>query len=219
MVFIMLLVSAGSPGPFPITNNTLMKSTSLLRSLLAVAALAFTATSSQAVIYDVFAQANSSSGGSGLQTITLTAGQAFSVSADPTDLWSAGALPRWSNADGLITDTFATGSDESGENAGTWIGMDFGPWSQDGFTAPYGSLVGRIGSDYLLLGTNFSGVAPSSGQLELFYWDSNNGDNSGKIAANVQAAAGVPESGGFVVFGLAGAGLAIMRRFFGKKTA
>src|SRR5262245_60758939 len=99
--------------------------------------------SARAVTVDAFA--NSSSGGSGEATgVVLTAGQAFTVTVALNDLWSAGALPRWSNADGLIVPLVATGSDESGETAGTVIGSIFPLWTQDGFTAPYGSLVGQI---------------------------------------------------------------------------
>jgi hypothetical protein len=51
--------------------------------------------------------------------------------------------------------------------------------------------VGQIGAgNYFVVGTNFSGVAGSSGVLKLYYWDSNNDDNSGSVAANVSV---VPE--------------------------
>ena len=75
-----------------------------------------------ATIYtgNVSAYLNSSSGGNGLDLgIHLTSGQSFTTSAGSGDLWSAGALPRWSNADGLITDLYATGTDDSGQVAGT----------------------------------------------------------------------------------------------------
>ena len=62
-------------------------------TLVAVAAVC-AATASQALTVNVDAAANSSTGGVGLDTLSLTAGQAFSVSVDPLDLWSAGALPR-----------------------------------------------------------------------------------------------------------------------------
>lgn len=141
----------------------------------------------RAVTVNVFAQANSSSGGTGALTgVFLTAGQAFSVSAGLDDLWSAGALPRWSNADGLTGDRLATGTDESGENANIQIGRSFGLYSQGGLDAPYGSLVGQIGGGaFFLIGTNFSGFANATGLLSLFYWDENNGDNSGSILATV----------------------------------
>ena len=78
------------------------------------------------VAFDVDAFANSTSGtGAGLDTgIFFDAGDVFSVEVDPNDLWSAGALPRWSNADGLTGDLFATGTDDSGESAGTQIGAE-----------------------------------------------------------------------------------------------
>jgi hypothetical protein len=157
-----------------------------------IAGLAGVGTSSaRAVTIDVFAQANSSSGGTGALTgISLTFGQAFTVSAALTDLWNAGPLPRWSNADGLIAPLLATGSDDSGEPAGTPIGSIFPLYTQDGFTAPYGSLVGQIASGpFFLVGTNFSNTANATGQLSLYYWDSNNGDNTGSIAATISASA------------------------------
>jgi hypothetical protein len=159
-----------------------------------IAGLAGLGTSSaRAVTVDVFAQANSSTGGAGALTgVSLTFGQAFTVSAGLTDLWNAGPLPRWSNADGLIGPLLATGSDDSGQLAGTLIGSIFFPLhTQGGFTAPYGSLVGEIGGSgiFFLVGTNFSGTANATGQLSLYYWDSNNGDNTGSIAANISASA------------------------------
>jgi hypothetical protein len=182
-----------------------------------IAGLAGLGTSSaRAVTVDVFAQANSSTGGAGALTgVFLTLGQAFTVSAGLDDLWSAGALPRWSNADGLTGDRFATGTDESGEAAGIKIGRSFGTWSPDTFSAPYGSLVGRIGlGDFFLVGTNFSDTANASGQLALYYWDSNNSDNTGSIAATISASA-VP--GPIVGAGLPGlvmalGGLIVWRR-------
>lgn len=141
----------------------------------------------QAVTVDVFAKENSSSGGTGALTgVFLTVGQAFTVSAGLDDLWSAGALPRWSNADGLTGNRVATGTDESGENAGVQIGQSFGLYSQGVLDAPYGSLVGQIGAGaFFLIGTNFSGFANATGLLSLYYWDSNNDDNSGSILATV----------------------------------
>lgn len=174
------------------------------KSLLAAAALLCAATAGHAANYDVYALANSSSGGTGLDTVTLTAGQSFTVSIGLDDLWSAGALPRWSNADGLVGDRFASGTDESGEAAGTRIGQDFGTHTQDGFTAPYGALVGVIGGSHLLLGTSFAGTAPASGTLKLYYWDSIASDNTQFVTAAVNVSA-VPEP---TTYGLMLAGLA-----------
>src|SRR3954454_14903403 len=143
------------------------------------------------VVDTVDAFGNSSSGGSGSATgVFLTAGEAFTVTVASNDLWSAGALPRWSNADGLTGNRFATGTDESGQAAGTQIGTNFGTWAQYSFSAPYGSLVGQIGAGaFFLVGTNFSGTANATGQLSLYYWDENNGDNTGSIAATISASA------------------------------
>lgn len=188
---------------------------------MAVAALAAGlsfASSAGAAVYVVDALAHSSNNGAGagLSTLTLDAGDLFTVTADLDDLWSAGDLPRWSNADGLTGDRFATGSDESGENAGTYIGMNFGPLDIGGFSAPYGSLVGQIGTgpgSYRLLGTSFSGAAWASGTLTLFYWDTFTSDNKGSVAVNVTA---VPEPAawGLMIagFGLAGTMLRVRRR-------
>jgi hypothetical protein len=138
--------------------------------------------------------------GVGLDTgIYLAAGQTFSVSVDPNDLWNAGKLPRWSNADGLIADRLATIGDDSGEPAGTLIGTNFGLWTYSGLSAPYGALVGEIGGTFFLLGTNFSGPAPVSGTLRLFFWDENNYDNADKINVNIRA---ISEPGAFILLAL-----------------
>jgi len=82
------------------------------RALFACALVAglagVSATSAQAVVVDAFT--NSSSGGTGSSTgVFLTVGQIFTVDVNPNDLWNAGALPRWSNADGLTGVLLATG--------------------------------------------------------------------------------------------------------------
>jgi hypothetical protein len=141
----------------------------------------------QAVDFQVQALEHSVAAGSGLATVVLAAGDAFSVSVDVGDLWSAGALPRWSNADGLDGVLLATGSDDSGQAAGTQIGANFGLLGIGNLSAPFGTLVGRIGAagDYFAIGTSFNGVAAASGTLNLFYWDSNSGDNTEFVTASV----------------------------------
>ena len=125
-----------------------------------------------AIPFQVNALANSSSGGAGLNTISLTAGDSFTVSVDPNDLWNAGTLPRWSNANGLTGPLVATGSDDSGQSAGTPIGANFGLHAQDGLSAPFGALVGQIGAgSFFIIGTSFAGIASTSGILKLFYWE------------------------------------------------
>jgi hypothetical protein len=176
-----------------------------------IAVTAF-ASSANASLFVVDAFSNSSTGGSGVATVGLTTGELFTVSVDPTDLWNAGALPRWSNADGLTGNLFATGSDDSGELAATLIGINFGLFTDHGLSAPYGTLVGEIGGIYQVLGTSFNGAAWNTGTLHLFYWDSNFSDNTEHIAADVEV---VPEPGTLVIiaFGLLSLlGLGVMRR-------
>lgn len=176
----------------------------LAPTLVALAAVC-AAAASQAMTVDVYAAANSSTGGVGLDTLNLNAGQGFNVSVDPLDLWSAGTGLRWSNADGLVADLFATGSDESGQLAGTKIGQPFALHSQGGLSAPFGALVGRIGAgDYFLVGTSYAGTAAAAGMLKLYYWDSNAYDNSQFVTASISA---VPEPG---TYALLLAGLAAM---------
>ena len=176
-------------------------------------ALALSAPAANAVSYTVDAFANSSSGGTGLATFGVVTGQALAVTVAPGDLWNAGALPRWSNADGLTGPRFATGTDDSAQPVGTLIGVNFGTYTQGNLSAPYGTLVGQIGSVFQVLGTNFSGPAWGTGVLSLFYWDSNNGDNTQFITANVSSPTGVPAPAALGLFGLGLLGLgAIARR-------
>lgn len=163
---------------------------------------------SMATTYQVFASASSTSGGISVD-VPVFAGQPFSVSVDPTDLWSAGALPRWSNANGIDgPNLIATGvADTTGDNpaiAGTVIGSDiFGDHNQGGLTAAFGSLVGQFGSgSYFKVGTTYTGIAPGN-TLKLFYFDTNNVDNIGSVLANVTA---VPEPETYAMM-LAGLGL------------
>jgi hypothetical protein len=172
-----------------------------------------TAEPAAAIPFVVQALGNSSSGGVGAPTIPLVGGQSFTTTASTTDLWSAGDLPRWSNADGLIANRFATGSDESGQPAGTLIGANFGLWTQNSLSAPFGSLVGELGGIYQLLGTSFSGPAWASGILNLYYWDSNNADNTQFITVDVSAVpARVPEPGTLSILGLGLLGAGALRR-------
>lgn len=189
-----------------------------MKNILTAAAFAAglcAASAASAATVVVNAMANSSTGGSGASTgVVLGLGDLFTVTVDGDDLWSAGALPRWSDANGLDGDLYATGTDESGESAGTLIGTGppmFPNWVQDGLSAPYGSLVGKLGSTYKFLGTSFSGAAWGSGELTLFYWDSNAGDNSQFITATVTA---VPEpmTWTLMIGGFGLAGMALRRR-------
>lgn len=184
-------------------------------SMLAVAtALATLCSPAIAADFVVAAAANSSSGGTGLNTgLTYSTGDTITLSVALDDLWSAGNLPRWSNADGLVVPLFATGTDESGQAAGTQIGAAFPNWTQGGLSAPYGSLVGRLGSVYHVLGTSFSGPAWADGTLELFYWDENLADNVGDVTVHF-ATPSVPEpaSWAMMVTGFAAVGAGLRRK-------
>lgn len=190
-----------------------MKALKLLFCLTALASVS----PAYATDFTVGALINSSSGGVALPTISLTAGQVFTLTADTHDLWSAGALPRLSDANGLIVNRIASPLDDSGPRDGvTQITAIFPLWTQNGFTAPYASLVGRVGSEYQLLGTSFTGSFSNSGTLELFFWDENNGDNTGTITAHITTAvqSAAPEPGTWVLMlvGFGAAGFMLRRR-------
>lgn len=66
--------------------------------------------------------------------------------------------------------------------------------------------MGQIaGGNFFLIGTNFSGAAVGTGQLLLFNFDSNTGDNSGQIVANISAVP-VPPALALLGTGLLGLG-------------
>ena len=177
-----------------------------------VAGLAgISATSAQAVVVEAYT--NSSSGGTGGSTgVNLTAGQIFTVDVNPNDLWNAGALPRWSNADGLTVKLYATGTDDSLQPLGTLIGDIFPLYTQATLTAAYGTLVGKIGGgDFFAIGTHFSGPANATGELKLYYWDSNNGDNTQFVTANISAVP-EPSTWAMMILGFAGVGFLAYRR-------
>ncbi len=178
--------------------------------------LACAGSAAHAAVFVVGAFANSSSGGVAVNSVSLTTGEVFTVSADPNDLWNAGALPRFSDADGLMGDRFATAADDSGQPVGTQIGANFGLWTQNGLSAPFGALVGELGGVFKVLGTSFSGPAWGTGTLHLYYWDQNFGDNTGDISVTINSrvkSGGAPEpvSWALMITGFSMAG-ALMRR-------
>jgi hypothetical protein len=121
-------------------TNSIMKT--LIRTVTLASFLVIAVSRVHAASFTIDAFFNSSSEtGVGLNTgISLAAGQPFTVTVDPHDLWSAGSLPLWSNADGLLGDLFATDADDSGQPAGTRIGIYHDPYTQSGLTAPFGAL-------------------------------------------------------------------------------
>ena len=171
--------------------KTLLSASALSLALLSGAASAATVT--------VESAANSTGGGSGKSTgLFLTIGQMFSVTASTADTWSLGSndpgCTRESNADGLTA--------------------CFGNYTQGNLSALYGTLVGQIaGGDFFVIGSTFLGAASAAGELLLFNFDSNQGDNSGEIAVTVSS---VPlPAGGLLLLGALG-GIAALRR---RKTA
>lgn len=192
----------------------------LLSLVLAASLAVVPIAAADATVYVVDARLNSSTGGTGLQTVTLLAGQQFTVTASTSDLWSAGDIPRYSDANGLIVTRYAALTDDSGPPGAiigtTLIGANTILWTQNGFTAPFGSLVGVVGNEFRVIGTNFSGSFSQAGILNLYYWDQNNSDNSGTVAANIviPQGAAVPEPGTWMMMllGFGGIGLALRRR-------
>jgi len=134
-------------------------------------------------------------------------GEPLIVSVDPKapNIWTSGidratgvnnCVPfcRWSDANGQVRDFFARDDDGSaaisGLPAGTLIGVNWfnrtkEAHTQGGLTAAFGTLVGKIGKTFFVLGTDFNGLAPDTGELELFYWDVNNHDNEGSVMVQV----------------------------------
>lgn len=195
-------------------------------------ALALIAAASASVVgagvVTVDATLNSSSGGRGAAALELVAGQHFWLAADPYDTWSAGEVRlagvpaelaaadlrgtrsttmTRSNANGLIGLVYAVSGDDSGAAPGTAIGRFVGLRGDDRFAAPYAALVGQIGDgDLFLVGTAYSGIAASSGMLNLSFWDANATGNAGQISVKAMAEdLAVPEPS---TAALAGAALA-----------
>jgi len=180
----------------------------VFRSMIAALALLTMSSNAMAIPVTVDAKDNSSTGGTGASTgLNLIAGQQFSVTSLATDLWNAGDLPRWSNAGGLTTNlTYAPGTDSQVPvyATGTLIGQNWGTWTQSGFTAPFGALVGQVGAGaFFLIGTSYLGSALNAGELRLFYWDSFNADNTGSIQASVNAVP-LPAAAWLLLSGLVG---------------
>ncbi|MFA5989381.1 MAG: PEPxxWA-CTERM sorting domain-containing protein [Sphingomonas sp.] len=185
-----------------------------LGAALVAATLFSAAPAGAAVVISVSARDNSTTGGTAAATgLSFAAGQRFRITSSTNDLWSAGALPRFSDANGLVANRFATAADDSGQLVGTLIGQNFGSHSQGNLSAPFGSLVAVLGGNqFQLLGAN--GIFTSQGgPLNLAYFDSNSGDNFGAISFTISA---VPEASTWALmiagFGMVGAGMRTRRK-------
>lgn len=132
-------------------------------------------------------------GGPAHSGINLTAGQAFSVTVDPTQTWAMSDSGWISNANGHI-------------------GVEFWDTNPDGtsFAGTAGSLVGQINAgtfdagNFFSVGTSFSGLANATGLLSFYYWDVDSWNNSGTIQAVVTVgdSVNVPEPGSLALVGL-----------------
>jgi hypothetical protein len=122
--------------------------------------------------FNVKAKENSVSGGMGYNTgVNVQPGQLLVISVDPKDIWSAGAMDRTSNANGL----------------GNPLGGKFGLYTRGSQSFLYGSLVGSFddGKSFFGVGTCLTMTVLTTGTLKLYYWDSNSNDNTGQVRALV----------------------------------
>jgi PEP-CTERM motif len=156
-------------------------------ALLAVSGLAAATTTTGIVD----AAGNSLGGGTAFDTgVFLTAGESFSVSANPADLWDN----SWTDP------TYLSNANGHTNQQGTL----------DGLFDNFGALVGEIGSGPLFnVGTSLDATAAGTGELKLFYFDSDAYNNTGSVHVEVSA---VPEPGNIVLMGLALGAFALTRR-------
>ena len=130
--------------------------------------------------------------------VTLSAGQTynFSVANPDTTFWSAGSEQPYSH------DSTANGINP------TLSG--YGQWTEYGFTANFGALVGEAGTTFFLIGTSLT-ASGLTGDLKVGYWDSYYPDNFGSQTLTI-AAVPEPATWAMLVLGFAGIGFVAYRR-------
>jgi len=129
--------------------------------------------------------------------VVLNAGQAYSFTVlDPSTIWSAGS-----------DDPYSRDSTANGINP---VASGYGEWTEDGFTANYGALVGEVGSTFFLIGTSLT-TAGLSGDLKVGYWDSYYPDNSGTQTLTISAVP-EPSTWAMMVLGFASIGFVAYRK-------
>ena len=160
---------------------------------IALVCLAFSASSHAASFtYETNAYANSTGGGTpanplGGLPLVLTAGEQFTVSTDPNQIWTAADTPGDPNMATLTTNA-------NGTTSPSWI---FGLPGMG--SVEVGALVGNINGIYEFIGAGTNTfTAWSSGNLTLQFADVNFSDNSGTIVSDVT----VPEPSSVALAGL-----------------
>lgn len=140
------------------------------------------------------------------------AGETLQFRTDPNQMWDGAFWWDW-NYEALHTN--ANGA--SAESGWQW-------WELNGTMAGVGALVAEIDGnrDFHLIGAGDKTLAAwNSGELRMWYLDTNQGDNNGVVTSTVTTGAAVPEPASIALFGLALAGLGLARRRkarFGRST-
>lgn len=159
------------------------------RAVIGAALLAITGLAAAATV-TVNANADSLGTSNGIDTgVYLTNGGAFTVTVPTNEIWnnSGGASAYDSDADGHSDQIYTI----------------------RGLTDSIGSLVGQIGDGaYFNVGTDFSGIASGSGDLKLFFFDTDTGNNPGQVTATISA---IPEPANLALMGLALGAFALAR--------